>query len=291
MSPPPATIGLGCVTFGREIDRAASFAMMDHALQHGISFFDTASAYGAGASESIVGEWLREPGRRRDVVLATKMLPPYDPQAVESAVAASLTRLGVTEIDVFFVHRWDETITHPDALRALDTLVRQGRVRSLGASNFSADQLARSLDQQAELGLARFAHLQNNHNLAVRGFDRALLALCARFGIATIGFSPLGAGFLTGKHEQQVQPGSRFDVIPGHQRIYFNDLAWRRLAKLRDVSARSGRPMVELALAWALRQPHIDTVLVGGRTPEHIDQARRAQGFENPALLEELAAE
>jgi 1-deoxyxylulose-5-phosphate synthase len=291
MSSPPAKIGLGCVTFGREIDRAASFAMMDHALAHGITLFDTASAYGSGASESIVGEWLGERGLRRQVVLATKILPPYEPEAIESAVAASLARLGVSDVDVLFVHRWDETVTHPDSLRALDALVRQGRVRALGASNFSAEQLTRAVTQQAELGLARFAQLQNNHNLAVRGFDRATLELCSRFEIATIGFSPLGAGFLTGKHEQGVQPGSRFDLIPGHQRIYFNDHAWRRLAKLREISARSGHSMVELALAWALWQPHIDTVLVGGRTLAHIDQARQARKFADAALLEELGAE
>lgn len=285
---PPAGIGLGCVTFGREIDRPASFAMMDHAITRGISFFDTASAYGGGASETILGEWLRERGTRASVVLATKILPPYQPAAIEAAVAASLARLGVEFVDVLFVHRWDQSIIQPATLRVLDRLVRDGRVRALGASNFSGKQLVDALAMQTAHGLTKFSVLQNIHNVAVRGFDAPTIALCAREAVAMIGYSPLGAGFLTGKHEQGVQPGTRFDLIPGHQNVYFNESARARLARLRETSRQSGIPMTTLALAWALHSPHLDTILVGGRTEAHLDQAFAARTFADLSLLAAL---
>ena len=262
--------------------------MMDHALAHGLRLFDTAAAYGGGASETIVGEWLDSRAARSRVTLATKILPPYTPSAIETAVDASLRRLGVTTVDVLFLHRWDESLLDPASLRALDGLVRSGRARSLGASNFSNAQLERSLRLQMELGTACCQALQNIHNLAVRGIDDATRSLCSRAGVAIVTYSPLGAGFLTGKHDQGVQSGSRFDIVPGHQQVYFNDLARRRLARLRAVSARTGLPMTRLALAWALHQPQVSTVLVGGRTPAQLDQALQAKALEAREVLGEL---
>lgn len=289
IGPRLSRIGLGCVTFGREIDQAASFAMMDHARARGITLFDTAAAYASGASERVVGAWLAS--RRPDpeaLVVATKLLPPYSPESIAASVAGSLDRLGRPSLDLFFMHRWDATSETPAALTALDALVREGKVRALGASNFSAEQLARVLELQRTLGLTPVSALQNNHNVAVRDVDPALKRICAAAGIAIMTFSPLGAGFLTGKHQQGVQPGSRFDLLPGHQKVYFHDEAYRRLARLEAVAARSGRTQVELALAWALHQPQIASVLIGGRTPAHLDQAFAALALEEPALMAEL---
>jgi aryl-alcohol dehydrogenase-like predicted oxidoreductase len=284
-------LGLGCVTFGREIDRPSSYAMMDHALKHGLTFFDTAAAYGSGASEEIVGQWIAERDARAKIVLATKILPPYSPGAIEASVSASLQRLGLPSVDVLFLHRWDESAVQPDVLRALHGLVADGRVGLLGASNYSTAQLERTLDLQSELMLTPFRSLQTIHNFAVRSVDASTRALCSRAQVAIVGFSPLGAGFLTGKHEAGVQPGSRFDIIPGHQNVYFNDLARHRLARLKDVAARSGLPLTQLALAWAIQQAPVATVLVGGRTPAHLDQALEARAFSAPDVLRELDAE
>lgn len=285
-------IGLGCVTFGREIDQAASFAMMDHAWTRGITVFDTAAAYADGASERVVGAWLaaRQPDPAA-LVVATKLLPPYTPENIAASVAGSLARLGRPSLDLLFLHRWDASAETPTALMALDALVRAGKVRALGGSNFSAEQLARVLQQQRDLGLTPLRVLQNNHNLAIRGVDAELKQLCATAGIAIMTFSPLGAGFLTGKHRAGVQPGSRFELIPGHQPLYFQDTAFRRLARLEAVAARTGRPQVELALAWALHQPQIATVLIGGRTPAQLDQALAALAVDDAALLAELENE
>jgi 1-deoxyxylulose-5-phosphate synthase len=282
---------LGCVTFGREIDAGMAMQMMDHALARGVTHFDTASAYGGGASESIIGDWLAAHGARSRVLVATKVLPPYKPDAVAAAVAASLSRLRCESIDLLYLHRWDASVADDSALAALHDLVRRGLVRTLGASNFSSAQLEQALARQTTLGLATFSVVQNIHNLAVRGFDPPLTALGRQYGLKFVGYSPLGAGFLTGKHTTGVAAGSRFELIPGHQAVYFHDSAQRRLARLQAVAARSGISPVMLALAWALRQPGIDTVLVGGRSPGQIDQAIRARDFTELSLLRELDAD
>jgi len=296
MVPPPknslrsrfSKLGLGCGTFGREIDQAAAFAMMDYAWAHQIVHFDTAEAYGrpAGTSESIVGAWLasRRPPSG-SLLLATKMLRPYTPERVEAVVTQSLKRLGLARLDLFYFHGWDEAAASPAVLGALDQQVRSGRVGALGASNFNVAQLERVLTMQSESGWARIQALQNNNNFAVRDVDAALSALCTREEVAIVTYSPLGAGFLTGKHKRTVEPGSRFDIVPDHQDIYFNDLARGRLAELEAIAARTGHPAVQLAFAWAVRQPGVDCVLVGGRTLAHLDQALQGLAIDTAGIF------
>ena len=267
--PPASRIGLGCVTFGREIDEAASFALLDHAFARGVTHFDTAAAYGGGASETILGKWLasRKP---EGITVATKILPPYD----RIDITPSLKRLGVEQIDLLYLHQWHETALQAGA--ALENLP----VKRFGASNVTLDQL-RALGP-------RFRVIQNNHNLAVRDATDEFRDYCAANDIAIVTYSPLGAGFLTGKHQNGVQAGSRFEIVPGHQNVYFHEAAYQRLARLEAIAKRSGHSQAHLALAWALHQPGIDTVLVGGRTPAHLDQAFAALEFDDPALLAEL---
>ncbi len=285
-------IGLGCVTFGREIDETVAHQMLDGAFERGINFFDTASAYSQGASESIIGRWLasRHPAAG-SVTIATKILPPYETARITGMVSGSLQRLGLTTIDLLYLHRWDATAETPDALAALDALVRSGKVRALGASNYNLPQLETALALQERHGLERFSVVQNNHNLAVRDVSAKLREFCAARKIAIVTYSPLGAGFLTGKHRHGVQPGSRFDLVPGHQDVYFHKESYRRLARLESVAARTGHSQAHLALAWALHQPGIAAVLVGGRTPAHLDQAFIAQAFDDPVLFAELEAD
>lgn len=280
-------IALGSATFGREIDDAASFALMDHAVARGIKHFDTAAAYSAGASERIVGAWRasRRPAAGT-LSIATKVTTPYDPAAITGSVEKSLASLGGSA-DLLYVHKWDRAVLDPAVLETLASFVRSGRVGALAASNFTHDQLRRAIEQQSQLGLPRFRALQNNHNLAVREIDPPLRQLCADQGIAIVTFSPLGAGFLTGKHRDGVPKGSRFDLIPGHQRIYFQEQPQRRLGRLEAVAKRTGLSQTQLALSWALHQPG-STVLVGGRTTAHIDQAFDAKAWYDPAILAEL---
>lgn len=285
-------IGLGCVTFGREIDEPAAHALLDYAFARGVTFFDTASAYAQGASESILGRWLasRRPAVG-SVTVATKILPPYEAARIAEAVGQSLKRLGLATVDLLYLHRWDATAESPAALTALDALVRVGNVRALGASNYNQQQLETALTLQQQHGLKQFSAVQNNHNLAVSDVSAEFRAFCAAQGVAIVTYSPLGAGFLTGKHRRGVQPGSRFDLVPGHQDVYFNDESYRRLARLESVAARTGYSPAHLALAWALHQPGVASVLVGGRTPAHLGQALAAQAFDDAALFAELSGD
>ena len=286
------SIGLGCVTFGREIDAAASHSLLDHAYAREVRFFDTAAAYGEGASESILGEWLatRRPAPGT-VTIATKLLPPYEPARIQESVTRSLARLGVATIDLLYLHRWDATAESHAALAALHALFRAGKVRTLGASNFTMSHLAGALTLQERFGFEPFRVVQNNHNLAVSDVSTQFREFCAARKIAIVTYSPLGAGFLTGKHQRGVSPGSRFALVPGHQDVYFREAAYRRLARLEAVAARTGHSQTHLALAWALHQPGVASVLVGGRTPAHLDQSLAAQALDEPALFAELEAE
>ncbi|MGY8643116.1 MAG: aldo/keto reductase [Verrucomicrobiales bacterium] len=281
-----AKIGFGCVTFGREIDETTSFKLLDYAVEHGISHFDTAAAYANGASEVILGKWLRaHPAESKDLTIATKILPPYTPEKIAELVSKSRERLGGNSIDLLYLHRWDETAETIESLQALDQLVASGSVKAIGVSNYELPQLRWALELQRENSLARFSVIQNNFNYAVSDFSTEYREFCANENIKTIGYSPLGAGFLTGKHKQGVEPGSRFDVIPGHQDVYFHKEAEVRLRKLEAISAESGHSEAHLALAWAMHQPKIDRVLVGGRTTNHIDQALAALDHDDFAIF------
>jgi aryl-alcohol dehydrogenase-like predicted oxidoreductase len=279
------------VTFGREIAPDAAFAMLDQAHQAGWTMFDTASAYGGGASERIIGEWGQArapaPGAPR---IATKILPPYAASTVQSRVQASCERLQRAGVDVLYLHQWHETALDPALLTALQSLLEQGLVRHLGVSNFTAAQLSRLLALQDHQGLQRVAILQNIHNYAVRGFEPALVSQCEQAGIQRIGFSPLGAGFLTGKYRDGVPADTRFALIPGHQAIYFTPSAQARLARLLAVSQSHGLSPIDVALAWATRHPAVSLTLIGGRSVEQLNRAARAPSLVPAAVLAQLDA-
>jgi aryl-alcohol dehydrogenase-like predicted oxidoreductase len=270
-------ISLGCVTFGREISAAAAHSLMDLAVACGIDHFDTAAQYAEGGGEKVVGEWL---ARRRSgppaPEVATKIPPPYTAATIDRQVVACSQRLGIGTLDLLYLHKWHASAASEEALRALDRLVQDGRVRRLGASNFSTTQLAGVLERQDALGLARFHALQVVNNYALRGVDADTVRLCAAQRVVIITYSPLGAGFLTGKHRGGVAPGSRFDVVPGHQSLYFQPEAERRLARLEEISARTGLSKPHLALKWALHRPTVSRVLIGAREPRHLTQAFEA---------------
>lgn len=286
---PISRLGLGCVTFGREIDQKTSFTIMDYAFSKGINFFDTAAAYGGGASEQIVGAWMidRKP-TEKSVTIATKVLPPFEPSALRLSVEQSLNRLQTEALDVLYLHRWHESLQSPEPWAVLDSMVQEGKVDALGVSNFNSTQLADALAIQKRAGLTGLKFIQNNHNLAVSDVTDDLKLTCKENDIGIITFSPLGAGFLTGKHQHGVEQGSRFAVMPAHQDIYFNDEAQKRLAKLLEVAARTGYSPMHLALSWAIHQPDVTSVLIGGRTLEHLDQAFEAAKFYSPEIFQEL---
>ena len=282
-------IGLGCVTFGREIDQEQSFEMMDYALENEISLFDTASAYQNGASETIVGKWLESRRSATDhIIVATKIAPPYVYDRMIESVDQSLKRLRLDRINLLYFHSWNDSVFTEDALFTIDKLVKQGKIHKIGASNFSEDQLRDSIAIQKYNGLTCFQYAQNNHNLAVSDLSLDFMEFCHNNKIEVITYSPLGAGFLTGKYDSGMISGSRFQIIPEHQQVYFNNEALRKLKMLRDLSNSTGYSTIHLALIWALNQPGVKSVLIGGRNVSQLEQAFDAKQFYDKKIFADL---
>jgi aryl-alcohol dehydrogenase-like predicted oxidoreductase len=301
-------LGLGCTTFGREIDETTSFAIMDYAMEHGIRLFDTAEAYGGGqakeyrrkqlgveddrevsgeyhSSEKIVGRWLRSRGVRKDVILVSKITTNFTRSHVKEALAASLERLQTDYLDVYLLHSFDPETSPDETVAALDHVQSGGLVRATGSSNFSAEQFRNALETSRRLGLRRFEVTETICNLAVPDAQDDMLPLCREEEIGFLAYSPLGAGFLTGKYtpdRANLPKGTRFHVIPGHVDIYFSDRSFGVVAKLHAAAARLGVPAARLAIAWVLSLPDVTTVLCGARTTAHLDNALAALAQDLP---------
>lgn len=299
-------LGLGCVTFGREIDEAMSGQLMSAALDLDMTLFDTAEAYGGGqarqyrrntlgvddvrevtsemhSSEKIIGRWLKSSGNRSRVVLQTKVTTNFTRQHVQEAIDASLNRLQTDWIDLYLFHSFDAKTPLEEGMGALTRAVEQGKIRAVGCSNFSAVQLSESLEISNRQGLQRFEEVQPSYSLVERSIESHLLPLCMQEQIGVVSYSPLGAGFLSGKYERSSIPkGSRFDVIPGHADIYFKDRKFAIVERLRQKSAETGYSMVRLAMGWLLRKQRITSVLVGASQLSHLENAIEALEMEFP---------
>ena len=303
-------LGLGTTTFGREITEEESFRILDYDFEHGIRLIDTAEAYGGGqardyrrnhlgvddvrevsgemhSSEKIVGRWMKSRGVRKDVVLLTKVTTNHTRDHVREALAASLERLQTEFTDLYLYHSYDARTPVEEAVAAMQEVLATPRVRAGGVSNYSAAQL------EAALGVGRaFEVVESNYNLAVRDIETGLLPLCARESVGVITYSPLGAGFLTGKYSPDrgaLPKGTRFDVIPGHCDIYFSESNFRLVEKLKALSDRVGVPVSHLATAWVLQNRQVDVVLVGARTQAHLDAALSAMALDfAPSWLDEI---
>lgn len=287
-----SSIGMGTSTFAREIDEATAFTVLDRAYERNITFYDTAEAYSAGQSEVVLGNWIKSRGVRQNIVLATKVTIPLGAERVLASADASLQRLQTDVIDLFQLHAFDANVPLEETLGALNQLVEAGKVRYIGCSNFAAWQLMNALWISDRNKWASFVSVQPVYNLALRGIETELLPACADQNIGVITYSPLGAGFLTGKYTRDgnVPAGTRFDVAPGHQPIYFNDAAYTAMERLRARSEEVNIPMPRLGLAWVLSRPNVTVTLVGGRTPKHIDQAFESLELAQSENFAELSA-
>ncbi|MCX6623988.1 MAG: aldo/keto reductase [Acidobacteria bacterium] len=310
-------LGLGCTTFGREIDEAACFAIMDRAFELGMRLFDTAEAYGGGqsreyrrqslgvddqrevsaemhSSEKIIGRWLRSRGVRDHIVLVTKKSCDFERAAVWESLSRSLERLQTDRVDVYLYHSFDASTPPEEAAAAMDEVLQSGLARAGGCSNYDAPQLRQALDVSRANGLRRFEVIQNNYNLAVPGIAGDLLPLCRREELGVLAYSPLGAGFLTGKYtpdRTNLPAGSRFHVIPGHVDVYFSDRNFRVVDRLHEFAARVNVPAQRLAMAWVLQHPDVTNMLVGSRTTEQLENAMAALAFHLPSdWLDEMNA-
>lgn len=308
-------LGLGCVTFGREVDESVAFEVMDYAFEHGIRLFDTAEAYGGGeaqayrrdvygiddkrevseelhSSEKIVGRWLLSRGVRDQLVLVTKVSTNFTQAHLFDALSQSLSRLQTDHVDVYLLHSFDSGTSIEESVRALDGIMHQKMSRTVGFSNYTLTQTQSFLNATDVMHLSKPEVLQLPYNLLERGIESDILPLCCSRQIAVLGYSPLAAGFLTGKYSSNstsIAPGSRFHVIPGHVDYYFKEPNFLAVERLLLLSRRVGIPPQRLALAWALHRHDIGTVLIGARTIDHLRNGLAALAMRlEPELLHQL---
>ncbi|HWA19599.1 MAG TPA: aldo/keto reductase [Devosia sp.] len=278
-------ICLGCMTFGREIDEAASSEIIGRAMEAGVNFFDTANIYAQGRSEEILGRALKYVRDR--AVIASKVGNksgdgPNDRGASRVAIMAgvdgSLRRLGTDYIDLYQIHSFDPDTPLEETLEALDDVVRAGKVRYVGCSNFAAWQVVKSLWISDRERLTRFVSVQPRYNLVFRDPESELLPMCLSEGLAVLPFSPLGGGFLTGKYQPgaTVPAGTRMAFNPNYQNTYINDRNFRIVDALAAYAASRGLPREQVALAWVISHPAITAPIVGARSTAHIDTALAA---------------
>ncbi|WP_322796552.1 aldo/keto reductase [Tepidiforma sp.] len=275
---------LGAMMFGGKTSPADSAAIIDRALDAGINFIDTANVYNQGRSEEAVGEALQRNGQRQRVILATKVHGRMgdDPNAMGNTrrhiieqCEASLRRLKTDWIDLYQVHRPQPGVPIDETLRALDDLVRAGKVRYIGSSTFAAWQLVESLWVSKEYRLERFVCEQPPYNLLDRRIERELIPMAQAYGLALIPWSPLAGGLLTGKYHRNAPPpeDSRYanlDANPMYRRR-MNDAIWDVIEPLEALAREKGTTISRLALAWCMHQPGVTSPIIGPRTMEQLE--------------------
>jgi aryl-alcohol dehydrogenase-like predicted oxidoreductase len=293
-------ICLGTMTFGSNffgiavLDQSAANCLVSRSLEAGVNFFDTADMYSFGESEEMLGKAIKESGVRRDyAIIATKVRSPMSQDAINgtgdfnnvglsrhhimAACEASLRRLGTDYIDLYQVHGWDKITPLEETMRALDDLVRQGKVRYLGCSNWSARHLAKSLAMCRERGWEPFVSQQTYYSLAARDMEHELIPLSHEEGVGVLPWSPLSGGFLTGKfrRDKTAPEGARraaFDFPP----LDDSERAYDVVDALEAVAERKGATIAQVALAWVLAQPAISSVIIGAKTIEQLEDNLRA---------------
>ncbi len=293
---------LGAMTFGEAdensfmhkvgMDEETSFRVMNRALELGINFIDTADVYGQdGLSERVIGAWFEKDKRRDEVVLATKFrfmmgAGPNRSGAsryrIQRCVEASLKRLRTDRIDLYQIHMQDLDTPEEETLRALDDLVTQGKVLYIGCSNYAAYRLMDSLWRSRTAHLASYVTLQAEYSLVTRDIERELLPLCRTNGLGILTWSPLAAGFLTGKYakDQAPPPGARLEQRKERFARIDNPRNWRILEAVREVAAETSTSPPVVALAWLLHKPEVTSVIFGARSLEQLETNARASELE-----------
>jgi aryl-alcohol dehydrogenase-like predicted oxidoreductase len=278
--------GLGCNNFGMRIDAAQTRTVVHRALDEGITLFDTADIYGnRGQSEDMLGKALEN--RRHEIVLASKFGMamgdgPYKTggsrRYIMAACEASLKRLGTDYIDLYQIHQPDPATPEEETLAALDTLVRSGKVRYIGSSNYAGWQVADAAWIAKARGWAPYVSAQNHYNLLNRAVEHDLLPACRYFGVGILPFFPLASGFLTGKYRRGEEPaqGTRFAAMRRLADPLMTEANFQTIDKLDDFARKHDHPLLELAVGWLATQPEISSVISGATSPEQVTENAKA---------------
>jgi aryl-alcohol dehydrogenase-like predicted oxidoreductase len=285
-------VGSSPAFFGQGISKEEAFRIMNAAWELGLTTFDTADAYGGGASETWIGEWLAAKGSKvRDAItIETKTFNPMDtgedhglsPARVRRQIDTSLRRLGVERLALYMVHAFDPNTPHEKTLRVFDELVRAGKVGAVGASNFSAEQLAEGVEISELEGLTRYEWVQNSFSLLDRDDAETVFPVCHEHGLGYEAFGPLAGGWLSGKYRRaEAYPeGSRMTQRPESYLRYTNDRVFDALEALEREAFGRGVSMAGLAVAWLLGVPEITAVVVGPTRVEYLEPIREALALE-----------
>jgi 1-deoxyxylulose-5-phosphate synthase len=289
---------LGTMTFGLQCDEPTSRAILDRAAEGGVDFLDSSDAYPLGGdldtrgvTEEILGRWLH--GKRDRFIVATKCFVPTGPapfdrgnsrKHIMSAVEASLRRLQTDYIDLYQLHGYDSETPIDETLGALDDLVRQGKVRYLGVSNFLTYQLVRAVGRTETLRLARVDSVQPRYNLLFRQIEREMLPFCGEEGVGVIPYNPIAGGLLSGKHSGAAPPpeGSRFTLGTAggmYQERYWHDREFAAVEDLRKLAEEAGVSLVTLAVAWVAANPAVTAPIIGASSPDQLGPSLAAAEY------------
>jgi len=286
-------ICMGTMSFGGDADRETSAAMFHRCREAGVNFFDTANIYTNGRSEEYLGEFISS--CRDEVVITSKVGLGHpgglSPQYIAEQVAQSLRRLRTDRLDVYFCHRFDRQVPVEETLRAMDGLVRAGKVLHVGVSNWAAWQIALALGDCKRLGAAPIEVLQPMYNLAKRTAEIEILPLAADRRMGVIPYSPLGGGLLTGKYAAGGEPQSRLNVNKMYQSRYSLEEYHRIAARFAEYATRSGTAPVTLAVAWVKSHPAVTAAIIGARNLQQLEPSLAAGEYDmTPRQRDEIAA-
>jgi aryl-alcohol dehydrogenase-like predicted oxidoreductase len=300
-------VGMGCNNFGMRIDEAATKAVVDAAIDEGINFFDTADVYGGrGKSEEFLGKALGS--RRDDVLIATKFGSPMSddgrsqggsPSWIKQAVEDSLSRLGTDRIDLYQHHFPDRDTPFDETLAALDELVREGKVREIGCSNYAGKHIDKCIGVSKDKSLSSFASAQNNYSLLERSPEEDVIPACERNGLALLPYFPLASGLLTGKYasKEDRPEGTRITLMaqamPDRAEQVLTDENFAVIGKLRAFAEERGHTLLDLAMSWLASKPVIASVIAGATKPDQVKANAAAAGWrlsdEEMRQVDELA--
>lgn len=275
-------VGLGSTTFVGQVEEREAARIVDRAWDGGVNLFDTADVYGGvGGAETILGHALK--GKRPEAIIATKVFGKTGPQPndqglsrghIMAAVEASLRRLQTDYLDLYQMHQWDSETPLEESLRAMDDLVRQGKVRYVGCSNFAAWQVCKGLWTSSAQNLNRFESVQSRYNLLSREVELELAPLCLAEGVGMIVYNPIAGGLLTGKYDKDEPPpaGTRFSVRPWYRDTYWSTESFAAIDRLKEVARRYGRTPIQLALGWLLSKPVVSSAIVSATVASQLDE-------------------
>ena len=289
---------LGTMTFGLQSDEGTAVAILDRAAEGGIDFIDSSDSYPLGGdlstrgiTEEILGRWLK--GKRDRFIVATKCFAPTGPapfdagnsrKHIMAAIDNSLRRLQTDYIDLYQLHGYDRQTPIDETLGVLDDLVRSGKVRYTGCSNFLTYQLVRAIGRSETLRLARFDSVQPRYNLLFRQIEREMLPFCLEEGVGVISYNPIAGGLLSGKHSQSGSPpeGTRFTLGTAgaaYQDRYWHDPEFDTVEELREMAKQAGVSLVTLSVAWVMANKAITAPIIGASRPEQLDASLAAAEF------------